>query len=160
MLDPQESLTEKFVRRGKWMYIFVMLTGPLGYLIRIMLTGDLTPAEVGILYSSIGLLSLLGAYTDLGLTESLGYFLPRYIVRGDYARCKLLLVTTLCVQIVSSIFVGALLYFGAGFLADHYFQAPAAKEVLQILSLFFFGTHILSVNSSLFSATQNVKIGK
>jgi O-antigen/teichoic acid export membrane protein len=160
MLNPQESLTEKFVNRGKWMYIFVMLTGPLGYLVRIMLTGDLTPAEVGILYSAIGLLSLMWAYTDLGLTESLGYFLPRYIVRGDYARCKLLLIVTLGVQILSSLIVWALLYFWADFLSVHYFKAPAAKEVLEILSLFFFGTHLLSVNSSLYSATQNVKLWK
>jgi O-antigen/teichoic acid export membrane protein len=132
----------------------------MGYLVKIMLTESISKGEVGIFYAAVSLLSLVGAYTDLGLTESLGYFLPKYIIRKRYESVKLLLATTLAVQVVSSTIVGTLLYFGAPWLASHYFSDARALPVLQILALFFFGMHLLSVMSSLFGAVQDTKFQK
>lgn len=64
MLLKEESLSRKFITKGAWLYLFVFLTAPLGYVIRIILTGDLNPSEIGIIYGTISLLSLLGTYTD------------------------------------------------------------------------------------------------
>lgn len=65
MLHAHESLKEKFIRKGFWIYLFVVLTAPLGYITKIVLAGDLSKSEIGILYTSISLLSLIGTYTDL-----------------------------------------------------------------------------------------------
>ncbi len=64
MLNTQESLTKKFINRGMWIYLFTFLSAPLGYIIRITLTHDLSPEAIGMIYGSIGLLTLLGTYTD------------------------------------------------------------------------------------------------
>lgn len=160
MLNSEETLSQKFVRRGSWIFLFTLLTAPLGYIIRMVLTGDLSKDEVGIIYGVIGLLTLFSAYNDLGFTESLNYFLPKYIIKKDYARCKYLLTTAFWIQIVTSTLVGGLFYLSAGFLADWHFKSAAAKEIIQIMSLFFVGLNLMQVSTILFSATQNTRLQK
>ena len=56
MLNQNETLSEKFVKKGSWIFFFTFLVAPIGYFIRIILTGDLSVEEIGILYGIIGLL--------------------------------------------------------------------------------------------------------
>ncbi len=158
MLDPKESLSRKFITKWAWIYAFVFLTAPLGYVMRIILTGELTPSEIGIIYGTISLLWLIGVYTDFWLTESLNYFLPKYIIKNDYARSKYLLLFTLFTQILTSTLVSIWLYLSAWFLAREYFHTPIAESIIKIFALFFIGSHILQVIGTFFSAIQNVKL--
>lgn len=160
MLLQEESLSRKFITKGAWMYFFVFLTAPLGYIIRIILTWDLTPSELGIIYGTISLLGLLSSYTDFGLTESLNYFLPKYIIKSDYARCKYLLMLTLITQVVTSTIVSIGLYLSAQWIANHYFHTPHAEWVIQIFSLFFIWSHLLQIISTFLNAVQNIKVQK
>ena len=139
MLNQNETLSEKFVKKGSWIFFFTFLVAPIGYFIRIILTGDLSVEEIGILYGIIGLLWLLQAYNDFGITESLNYFLPKYIVLKDYARCKYLLVFAFVVQIFTSIILTIFLFYLADFLSVWHFKSPLAKEVIQVMSLYFLG---------------------
>lgn len=41
MLEQEESLSRKFIRRGFWLYLFTFLTAPLSYTIKIILARDL-----------------------------------------------------------------------------------------------------------------------
>lgn len=132
----------------------------MGYIIRIILTGDLTPSEVGIIYGVMWLLTFLWSYTDFWLTESLNYFLPKYIIQNDYARAKYILKLTMITQIVTSALVSIGLFFWATWIADHYFHAHEAREVVQVMSLFFIGNHILQVMSTFMNAIQHTKILK
>jgi O-antigen/teichoic acid export membrane protein len=61
--------------------------------------------DVGLFYSILGLIGIIASYNDLGLTESLQYFLPRYLIDKDYTKAKSLLVTTWVIQFVSGIIV-------------------------------------------------------
>lgn len=160
MLNSIETLSQKFVRRGSWIFFFTLLSAPLWYIIRIVLTGDLSKDEVGIIYGAIWLLTLFSSYNDLGLTESLNYFLPKYIVKKDYARSKYLLIFAFLTQIITSIIIGAIFYFLADFLADWHFKNPLATEVIQVMSLFFVGLNMMQISTILFSATQNTKFQK
>ncbi len=160
MLDSKESLSRKFVTKWAWLYAFVFITAPLGYVMRIIITWELTPGEIWIIYGTISLLWLIGVYTDFWLTESLNYFLPKYIIKSDYARTKYLLLFTLIAQISTSTVVSIWLYLWASFLAREYFHTPEAEPVLKIFSLFFIGSHILQVIGTFFSAIQNIKIQK
>jgi hypothetical protein len=42
MLNSTETLSQKFVRKGFWIYLFTFLIGPLGYLIKIIISHDLS----------------------------------------------------------------------------------------------------------------------
>lgn len=160
MLNTTETLTQKFIKKWSWIFLFTLLTAPLGYIIRIILTQDISPSEIGILYGIISLLVLLGTYNDLWLTESLNYFLPKYIVKNDYARCKYLLILSFGTQLVTSIILGFCLFFLADFLAIWHFKDPIAADVIRVMSLFFLGLNMMQITSVIFSASQNTKLQK
>jgi stage V sporulation protein B len=142
------------------MYFFVFLAAPLGYITNIILTWVLTKVEFGIMYGVISFLSLVGIFSDMGLTESLNYFLPKYLLKWDYARSKYLLWFVLVNQMIMSAIVSGALYLSAPWLASNFFHEPVALWVIQIMSLFFFGLHALQVITSFFASIQNVKIQK
>lgn len=160
MLLKEESLSRKFITRGAWIYFFIFLAAPLGYITRIILTGELTPEEVGIIYGTMSLLSLLGTYTDFWLTESLNYFLPKYIIKNDYIRVRYLLSTTLWTQIITSSIVSIGFFFWSRWISDSYFHTLEAKGVIEILSLYFIGSHLLQVILTFLNAIQNIKAQK
>jgi hypothetical protein len=50
MIDQHSSLAEKFLKKGFWLYLFSFIIAPIGYVIKIVISGELTVSEVGILY--------------------------------------------------------------------------------------------------------------
>ena len=126
MLNHSESLAEKFIKKGFWLYLFSFLVGPLGYVVKIILSNDLTVDEIGLLYGILSLISLLSVYHDLGLTESLNFFLPKFIVQKDWTRFKSLLVYSFIAQFITSTLIGLVLFFSSGYLAEHYFRSAEA----------------------------------
>lgn len=150
MLNQNESLAEKFIRKGFWLYLFSFLVGPLGYVVKIILSADLTVEEIGLLYGILSLVSLLAVYHDLGLTESLNFFLPKFIVQKDWTRFKSLVAYSLVAQIITSATIGLILFFSSGYLAEHYFRSAEAVGVIQVFCLFFLGINLHNVNTTIF----------
>lgn len=56
MITDNETLTEKFARKGLWLYIFTFLVAPIGYIIKMVLSQDLSVREIGALYGIISFL--------------------------------------------------------------------------------------------------------
>ena len=50
MLSSDETLADKFVKKGFWLYFFTFLIGPLGYFIKVIISRDLSVEEVGMIY--------------------------------------------------------------------------------------------------------------
>jgi hypothetical protein len=65
MIDQHNSLAEKFLKKGFWLYLFSFIIAPIGYIIKIIISGELTVSEVGILYGIISLITMISAYNDL-----------------------------------------------------------------------------------------------
>lgn len=160
MLIQDESLSRKFITKGAWIYLFTFLGAPLGYLINILLAGDLTKAEFWMIYAVISFLGLVWIFSDFWLTESLNYFLPKYILKNDYARSKYLLWFVFSNQVITSIIVWVGLYFLAPWLAENFFHESETVWVIQIMTLFFFWVHGTQVVTSFFSSIQNTKLQK
>lgn len=156
----EETLTQKFIKKWFWLYIFTFLWAPISYIIKIILSHDISVEDVGLFYGIISLITLLSAINDLGGTESLNYFLPKYIIQKDFSRVKYLLSLAFKWQISSSIIIIFLLFFWADWLGQNYFKHSEASKILKIFLLFFLGTNISQICVVLFSATQNTKLQK
>lgn len=61
----EETLSEKFIKRGFWLYLFTFLSAPLGYIIKMILARDLSMNDYGLFLSIISLLTLLSAINDI-----------------------------------------------------------------------------------------------
>lgn len=160
MLNADETLAQKFVKKWFWLYFFTFLIWPIGYLIKIIISNDLSVWWVGMIYGVISFVTLLAAFNDLGFTESLNYFLPKYIIRNEYGKAKYLLKLTLILQICSSILIAGTLFIIAPWLAHNYFNEPLIIDILRISWLYFVGINLFHITTVLFSVSQNTKLQK
>lgn len=156
----EEELAKKFIKKWFWLYLFTFLSAPLWYIIKIILTRDLTMNDYGLFQWIISLLVLLAALNDLAGTENLNYFLPKFFINKEYGKAKYLLLFVFKLQICVSLIMMGSLYFASDWLATHHFKDANAGHILRIFSLFFLGTNLLHICVALFSATQNTKLQK
>ena len=89
------------------------------------------------MYGIISLITLLAGFNDLGMTESMNKFIPQFIKEKNYGRVKLLLATSITVQLVTSGIIFCIFFFGANYISVHFFKSEIAIEVLKIFSVFF-----------------------
>ncbi|MDD3645892.1 MAG: oligosaccharide flippase family protein [Candidatus Gracilibacteria bacterium] len=160
MIEQHATLTEKFLKKGFWLYLFSFIIAPLGYIIKIIISGELRVEEVGILYGIISLITLLSGFSDFGMTESLKKFIPQYVIEKRYDKVKTILFLTIIIQLFTSFLIFLLFYFGAEFIANTYFKDSVAIEVLKIFSIFFIGSNISQVISTFFLAIQDTFLNK
>lgn len=151
-----ETLSQKLIKKGFWLYLFSYLIAPGGYLIRLLISNspEISVADVGILYSIISLISFLNVYNDLGLTESLQYFLPRFWIKKEYNHIKTTIWLSLGVQVLSSLIIILWLRFWSDRLAIHYFQHVNASIILKYFCWYFLGINLFQSLQTIFMAFQ------
>lgn len=155
MIDQYASLSEKFLKKGSWLYLFSFIIAPMGYVIKIIISWELTVSEVWILYGIISLITLISAYNDLWISESLKYFIPEFIAQGRYDKVKSILFYALFIQIITSIFITLFFYFWADYIASNYFKTNTGTEALKIFAFYFIGINILQTVNAFFMAVQD-----
>lgn len=160
MIDQHASLSEKFLKKGFWLYLFSFIIAPMGYIIKIILSWELNVEEIGILYGSISLIVLISSYNDLGMSESLKYFIPKYISENRYDKVKTIVFFALLVQIFTSLIIAWVFIFWWNFIAENYFKSSQAKEVLQVFGLFLIWFNIIQTINQFFYAIQNTFFSK
>lgn len=151
----EETLTHKLISKGFRAYLFVIFVAPLGYLIRLVASNTLSVSDIWIIYWVISLFSLLSSYNDLGLTESMQYFLPKYRLEGKKWQIKNTIWLSFLMQMITWIVIFCLLFFNAERLAIHHFHAIEATNVIKIMSFYFLWTNLSQICSSIFVAFQD-----
>ncbi|MDD3793686.1 MAG: oligosaccharide flippase family protein [Candidatus Gracilibacteria bacterium] len=160
MIEEHGSLAEKFIKKGFWLYLFSFIIGPIGYIIKIIISGELTVSEVGILYGVISLITLVSAYNDLGLTDSLNFFVPKFITEKRYDKVKSILTYAFIAQMTTGISIALFFFFGSEYIANNYFESQSAIDVLKIFAFFFLGINIFQIMSTFFMVVQNTFYNK
>lgn len=151
-----ETLSQKLIKKGFWLYLFSYLIAPGGYLIRLLISNspEISVADVGILYSIISLISFLNVYNDLGLTESLQYFLPKFWIKKEYNNIKTTIYLSFLVQFWTAILIALGLWFGSDWLAVNYFHNPVSADILKYFCLYFLWINLFQTFQSIFIAFQ------
>ena len=150
-----QALGEKLIKKWFWLYLFAYLIAPAWYIVKVVISNSVSVADVGVLYSIVGLIGLLNVYNDLGLTESLQYFLPRYRINKQYNYIKTSLYISFFIQIITTLVIAALLRFGAPWLAENYFHSSNAVVILRYFCFYFLGINIFQSMQSIYSAFQD-----
>ena len=151
-----ETLSQKLIKKGFWLYLFSYLVAPAGYLVRLFISNspEVSVEDVGVLYSIISLVTFLNVYNDLGLTESLQYFLPKFWIRKEYNNIKTSIWLSLGTQILTSLFIVWGLLLGNERLANNYFHSEQAETILQYFCIYFLGINLFQTLQSIFIAFQ------
>ena len=151
----EETLSHKLISRWFRAYTFVIFTAPLWYLIRLLASNTLSVSDVWIFYWVLSLMGLLYSYNDLGLTESMQYFLPKYRLEGKKWQIKNTIWLSFFMQLITWIIIFCLLFFNAEWLAIHHFHEIAATNVIKIMSFYFLWYNLIQVCNSIFVAFQD-----
>ena len=151
----EESLASKLISKGFWLYFFSYLVGPIGYFTRVIISNSLSVEDVWILYSIIGFIWLLSSYSGLGLWVSLSYFLPKYYIKNKMDSIKTTILMNFGVQIITSIIVIFVLFFGSNWLSIHYFHSPESAQILKYFCIYFLWTNLLSLFQQIFISFQD-----
>lgn len=150
-----QTLWEKLIKKWFWLYFFSFLTAPAGYLIKLFVSNSISVADVWVLYSILSLIWILNTYNDLGLTESLQYFLPRFLIKKQYNYAKTSIYLSLAVQIFTAIIIACVLWFAAPWLATHYFHSESAIIALKYFCFYFLWINLFQTLQSIFISVQD-----
>jgi O-antigen/teichoic acid export membrane protein len=153
----ENNLTKKLKHNGFRLYLFAFLIAPSGYLLKVMIARELSIEDIGLFYSILGLIWVISTYNDLGLTEALQYFLPKYILKNETDKARSLVWFTRGMQFLTGIVISWGLYLAAPRLAEWYFKTTQAVLVLRMFCVYFLIINLYQVLSSIFIATQQVK---
>ncbi len=160
MIEQHKTLSEKFLKKGFWLYLFSFIIAPIWYIIKIIISNELSVTEVWILYWIISLITLVSAFNDFGMTESLKYFLPWYITKKRYDKVKSILIYAFLTQTITWIIIALFFFFWADYVALHYFKSIEASNILKIFSLYFLWINIFQVLNTFFMSVQNTFYNK
>lgn len=160
MIDQHDSLAEKFLKKWFWLYLFSFIIAPTWYLIKIILSGDISVSEMWILYWVMSLMLLVTAFNDFWMTESLHKFIPDFITQKDYNKVKSALFYAFMIQMITGIVIFFLFYFWAWWVAEHFFKEWSAMNVIQIFAFFFLWYNFFQVLNTFFLAVQNTFVQK
>ena len=160
MIEEHGSLAEKFLKKGFWLYLFSFIIAPIGYIIKIIVSGELSVSEVGILYWIISLIILVSSYNDLWMSESLKYFIPKFLAENNYSKVKSLLFIAFFVQIFTAIIMSLIFLFWSDFLSKNYFKTEAAADALKIFATFFLWYNLIQTISNFFISIQNTLLAR
>ena len=150
-----QPLWEKLIKKWFWLYFFSFLVAPASYLIKLFISNSISVADVWVLYSIISLISLLNTYNDLWLTESLQYYLPRFLVKKQYNYVKTAIYLSLLVQIFTALIIAFILWLGAPWLATHYFHSENAVIALKYFCFYFLWINLFQTLQSIFISIQD-----
>ena len=150
-----EPLQQKIIKKWFWLYFFSYLTAPALYLTKLFISNSISVADVWILYSIISFIKLLNIYNDLWLTESLQYFLPRFLIKKQYNYAKTSIYISLGVQILTALIIGFILRFWAPWLSVHYFHWENAIITLKYFCFYFLWINLFQTFQSIFIAIQD-----
>ena len=155
MIDQHTSLSEKFLKKGFWLYLFSFIIAPMGYVIKIILSGELEVSEVGIIYGIISLIVMLSAYNDLWMSESINHFVPKFVTEKRNDKIKSILLYALIAQMFTGLTIVLCFLFFADSIALNYFKSAQASWVLQVFAFYFIGINITQVLTMFFISIQN-----
>jgi len=133
MIEEHASLSEKFLKKGFWLYFFSFIISPIWYIVKMIISNDLSVDEIGVLYWILSLIILLTSYNDLWLAESLNYFLPKYVVEKNRDKFKTTTFYAFMAQLVSWIIIWLILIIFSWPIANHFFHSEQAIHTLKIL---------------------------
>ncbi|MDP5038974.1 MAG: oligosaccharide flippase family protein [Candidatus Gracilibacteria bacterium] len=160
MIEQHNSLGEKFLKKGFWLYLFSFIIAPIGYIIKIIISHDLNVDEIGIIYGVMSLMVLLSSFNDLGMTESLNKFLPEYITKKEYSKAKSIIFYSLILQGISLFFIFLFFFFGADFIGNNYFKDSSSIDVIKSFAFYFLAINFFQIFTTFFISIQNTFLQK
>ncbi len=159
-MSSDSNYFSRLLRKNIWIYFFSFLIAPTGYVVKMVIANSVSVEELGTLYAVMSMMTILGSYNDFGMTDSLNYFLPGYLHEKNTKKITNIFSITLVTRLGTTVILALLLFFGAGWLSEHYFSTPYATALIYILLVQFVADDIFRIINVFFQSIQDTKMQK
>lgn len=160
MIEKYSTISETLLKKWFWLYFFSFIIAPIGYIIKIVISGDVSVSDLWIIYGIISLVTIISAFSDFGVTESLKHFVPQYSNNHEYSKVSSHLLLAFIIQAITGGMIASILFFFSHSLSIIYFDTPEAAYILKVFALFFIGINIFQIFIHFFLAVQNTFLSK
>ena len=150
------SYAKRAIKGTTTVFIISIIAAFIGYIIRMVLSRNLTPAEYGLFFSVFTLIHFIAIFKDLGLSSALVKFIPEFQVKKTLGRIKNGIVIVLGFNLISSIVIAMIIFFTSNILAEHYFKDSLAIPVLGLFAIILIVSSFKDTLRNLFNAFQRM----
>jgi O-antigen/teichoic acid export membrane protein len=124
------------IARGAGISSFGHVVGrALNFALQFALARMYGPAQLGLYVLGMTLVQLANMLAQLGMSQGLVRYVPRYQSQGDTARVRGTILLALWVAFVMSLGIAVLLFFTAGYVATSVFHEPLLETVIRTFSV-------------------------
>lgn len=148
---------KKLLSSSLYISAFTILSLPLSYLVRLLLTQHLTLAQFGLFYAILNFFDTLQSFNDLGFSEMQQYFLPKFLRNNQLNKVKATIKAQFVNQILTTVVIGIGIIWLAPTLAQSLFHVSDATNIIRILALYFIAKDFLLNVRVLFFSFQEPK---
>ncbi|MBT4334764.1 flippase [archaeon] len=152
------SAGRKLLKDASLIFFMGLLASGFGYLIRMVLSRQLTLEEYGLFWAVFTFVMFFSIFRDFGLSQSLAKFIPQFLVKKEYDKIKTSIVFVLFVNLVVSLFIAIVLFLLSNFLILNYFRSELARPILYILLGYFVFHNLYVVLIQTFMGFQKSKV--
>ncbi|MGC9310574.1 MAG: flippase [Candidatus Aenigmatarchaeota archaeon] len=120
---------KKFIAGALVIFLFNILGAAISYLMRFVMTSNLTPTDYGLFYSCFSLVGVFFLFKDFGLAQSLVYHVSKFMAAKEPEKLKNSVAIVTFVQAVPALMILALTFIFAQSLAVNYLHLAGAEIV-------------------------------
>ncbi len=133
----QNPYVKKTVKGSAAVFSMALLTGLIGYVIRIVLSRQLSLEDFGLFYAVFTFVIFFDMFKNLGLNHALMKFIPEFKVKKKYGEIRSIIKYVLFTNLTAAIVISAIWLIFSNYLAANYFNNVISTELLFILSIYF-----------------------
>ncbi len=149
---------KRLLKSGLIVSVLTFVTLPLSYVVRLILSRNLSLAEFGLFYAVIGFFDLIDSVIDLGFSEAQVYFIPKFLAKQQLNKVKAVIKVQLINQIVSTLAIGVVITFLAPWIATHVLHYPSAENLIRTLIIYFVVKDFLLNTRNVFFSFQEFSV--
>ncbi len=157
-----QSYLKKVASGAFFVFLFGVLGAVVGYLLRFVLTSNLTPADYGLFYASLSLIGLFVLFKDFGLTQSLVYHISKFKAEKKFKKLKTSVFTVFLIQLFPALIITIIIFLSADFLAVNYLHLSGnilkGVLVIKFLAIAYFVEIFYTTIQSIFQGFQKIKL--
>ncbi|MBN2421504.1 flippase [Candidatus Woesearchaeota archaeon] len=151
-----KTYTERLFKGSAFLMAATLLASFIGYLTRIVLARNLSPAEYGLFYAVFAFVSFFLFFRDLGLNQAMVKFIPELKIKKKYSEIKTTLVSIFTWQSISTLIMGTFFFILSDFLAENYFRDSNASLMLKLFVIYVIFSMIFLFLQSFFQGFQKI----
>ncbi|MEM2138761.1 MAG: oligosaccharide flippase family protein [Candidatus Woesearchaeota archaeon] len=128
----------KFIQGTIIVLFFSLISAILGFFLKTIMARTIDVETIGLFFSVLGFITFFTFLRDLGLSDSLVYFLPLFKQKNNKKEIKRAILLTLKTQFFFGFLFFLLFIIFSNFLTENYFKNQNAVYLIIFLGLYFF----------------------